>query len=105
MKDDFIPLSGIISRVFEKIDSGKIEESNKLTVVYEKIVRSIAKCGEVLSEHTHVLDVKNGVLLIESDHPGWSALLHQHASYILRGLEMYAPEMKISALSFRIKSV
>lgn len=103
MEDEFIPLSGVISRVFEKIDINKMEESNKLLVVYDKIVRSISNCGEALSEHTRVLDIKGSVLVIESDHPGWSVLLHRHASYILQGLKMYAPELKISALSFRIK--
>lgn len=104
MKNEFTDLSNIISKVFEKIDKNKIEDSNNLINAYNEIVQNIAKSGKLLREHTRVHDVKNGILYIESDHPGLSSLLHLYSHYIISELKKRVGETKITALRFRAKT-
>jgi hypothetical protein len=59
--------------------------------------------GEKLLAHCAVSDLKNGTLSIETDHPGWSQLLHLHRGYILTGLNRCLPEAHITAVIFRLK--
>ena len=58
--------------------------------------------GERLASNTRVVDLKNGVLLIESDHPGWIQYLRMYQKFILNGLKMNLPNLKISSLAFRV---
>jgi hypothetical protein len=59
--------------------------------------------GEKLLAHCIVTDLKNGILSIETDHPGWSQLLHLHRGYILTGLNRCLPEAHITAVTFRLR--
>lgn len=104
MKNEFTDLSNVISKVFERLDENKIEDSNKLINAYNEIVRNIAKSGKLLKEHTRVHDVKNGKLYIESDHPGLSFLLQLSSHYIISELKKRVGETKITALRFRVKT-
>lgn len=69
----------------------------------KKIITGISNFGQNLYEHTSIVDIKNGILLLETDHPGWIQILQMNSSFIIRGLKMYAPELKISSLSYRLK--
>jgi len=59
--------------------------------------------GERLASNTRVLDLKKGVLIIESDHPGWIQYLKFYQNFIIKGLKMENPEIKINSLAFRLK--
>ena len=58
--------------------------------------------GEQLAAHSHVSDVKNGVLIVEAEHPGWIQLLQLRQSAILRGLEARFPELGLRSIAFRL---
>ena len=60
--------------------------------------------GERLAANTRVVDLKNGVLIVESDHPGWIQYLKFYQKFILKGLSMESPELKIKSLAFKLKS-
>jgi hypothetical protein len=60
--------------------------------------------GQRLLSHCRILDVKNGVLITETDHPGWTQLLQIHRAYILAGIQRLVPKEGISALAFRLRS-
>ncbi|MBR5400663.1 MAG: DUF721 domain-containing protein [Treponema sp.] len=60
--------------------------------------------GERLASNTRVLDLNKGVLIIESDHPGWIQYLKFYQKFILKGLEMESPDLKIRSLAFRLKN-
>ena len=57
--------------------------------------------GERLAGNTRVVDLKNGTLLVETDHPGWIQYLNMYKKFILRGINMYLPELKVRNLAFR----
>jgi len=58
--------------------------------------------GERLAGNTRVIDLKNGVLLVETDHPGWIQYLKMYQKFIINGLKMNLPNLKISTLAFRV---
>jgi hypothetical protein len=46
--------------------------------------------------------LKNGVLLVESDHPGWIQYLNFYKKFIINGIKMAIPEVKVFSLAFRV---
>lgn len=58
--------------------------------------------GERLASNTRVVNLKNGVLLVETDHAGWIQYLKVYQKFILKGLKMALPDLTINTLAFRI---
>ena len=102
--------SDFMSR-FTNIDFSK---SDRLTNVWKKVVSKISvtkfesensekrmSIGERLAGNTRVVDLKNGILLIETDHSGWIQYLRTYQKFILNGLKKELPDLNISSLAFR----
>ena len=83
-------------------------EANEICSVWRKVVSSVHSMkhdsedsekrmplGERLAGNTRVIDLKNGVLLVESDHPGWIQYLRMYQKFILKGLQMNSPDLKM----------
>lgn len=100
---DIISSREMIQRVFTNIEQSKAEQSNRMTAIWKKIVTSIHGCGPNLYDHSRIIDLKHGILLIETDHPGWNQMFQLNTKYILTGLKRYCPEMGIEMLSFYVK--
>lgn len=90
-------------------------EANEICSVWKKVVSGVHSykhesedsekripIGERLAGNTRVIDLKNGVLLIETDHPGWIQYLRMYQKFILTGLKMKLPDLKITNLAFRV---
>jgi len=90
-------------------------EANEICSVWRKVVSGVHSIkhdsqdsdkrmplGERLAGNTRVVDLKNGVLLVESDHPGWIQYLRMYQKFILTGLKMNLPNLKITNLAFRV---
>ena len=90
-------------------------EANEICSVWKKVVSGVKSykhdgedsekrmpLGERLAGNTRVIDLKNGVLLVETDHPGWIQYLRIYQKYILTGLKMNLPDLKITNLAFRV---
>ena len=90
-------------------------EANEICSVWKKVVSGIHSykhesedsekripIGERLAGNTRVIDLKNGVLLVETDHPGWIQYLKIYQKFIINGLKMNLPGFKISSLAFRV---
>ena len=108
MREDIQDFKNIINRTFENISCQDLENSNSVISTWKKILLRIKSNtnpneGIKLSEHTRVIDLKNGILLVEADHPGWITLLQIHKKYIMKGLQMGLPELKINSLAIRLK--
>lgn len=88
---------------------------NDLPDVWKKVVSKIKTfndsedcekrmpIGERLSANTRVVDLKNGVLLIETDHPGWIQYLKIYQKFIITGIKREISNVKINSLAFRVK--
>jgi hypothetical protein len=59
--------------------------------------------GERLAAHSRVVDVKNGTVIIEADHPGWIQLLQADQGKILEKLIRLLPDFGIKAVTFRLR--
>lgn len=97
----------VINNVFRNIS---LEESNKAINIYNEWKKILCKIkssnpneGQNIAEHSRVVDLKNGILLIEVDHPGWQNLIQFYKKFILKGFEFSFPELKIKTLAFRLK--
>ena len=114
-EDNIVSMQSIMEqcRLFAESDEGQLPslwrtvvsriKSNAETSDRDDLIDKRIPLGERLASNTRVLDLKNGVLIIESDHPGWIQYLKFYQSFIIKGLKMENPELKISSLAFRLK--
>lgn len=92
-----------------------VSSANEICSVWRKVVSGVHSykheaensekrmpIGERLAGNTRVIDLKNGVLLVETDHPGWIQYLKTYQKFILNGLKMNLPDLTISSLAFRV---
>src|SRR5574344_662784 len=113
MDDEIVSFGNIISNTFKNIKSEDIQNTNQITDAWKKTLCSIKGTGSSLKPanqyeeqnlytHSRILDLKNGVLLVEADHPGWIQLLQMHKEYILNVLNRAAPQLTRRTLAFRL---
>ncbi|MEE0878378.1 MAG: DciA family protein [Treponemataceae bacterium] len=108
MSEPYRKVDEIISNIFENISTEKMNDNINMINSWKSVLMSInsrtnKNIGNLLVSHTKVIDLKNKVLLIETDHPGYIQTLQMYNSYILRGLKQKVPELEIKYLSFRLK--
>lgn len=103
MNKDINNFSDLIIKTFNQIETENLKKNNTLFNVWKKVVTSVKNVGQHLYEHSSIKDIKNEILLVEADHPGWIQLLQMNSNYILKGLNMYAKELKIKSIVFKLK--
>ncbi len=101
--NEIMGADSVINAIFDKITESKKNESLRLISVWEKIVKKINGCGQNLYENTSLVDLKNNILLVEATHNGWIQTLQMNSRFILKGLNMYVPDLEIRSLAFRLK--
>ncbi|WP_294428552.1 DciA family protein [uncultured Treponema sp.] len=108
--DNLISAQEMIMTTVTNIERTEVEKNNKLLKTWRatlESIRSNAKNGENLGtnlfSHSRVIDFKNGILLVEADHPAWIQTLRIYQKYILIGLKRGVPDVKISSLAFRLR--
>lgn len=99
---DFISGAEIVSAFFENIENQKLEDGTKILDAWKKTVQKISGNGSQLFDHSRIVDLKNGILLVETDHPAWSQMLQFHKKFILTGLNRICTDVKIESLAFRV---
>mgnify|MGYP002855289011 CR=1 FL=1 len=103
MSEEFINSSQMITKVFNNISNGDLEKNDKIQRAWKETLLKISGNGEKLAAHCSAVDLKNGVLLVESDHPGWNQTLQFHKKFILTGMNRLSGGVKIESLAFRVK--
>ncbi len=108
--DHIISCGEMLSKVFSNIESSRYKEKEAISNAWKNIITSICKnnssgenTGEKLYAHSSLVEIKNNILLIETDHPGFIQLFRIYEKYILNGLQKYVPQLEIKALSFRLQ--
>ena len=108
--ENIISINEMLSLVCDNIEKAELEKNNKLLKSWKFVVSSIKSSGingenlgANLYAHSRVIDLKNGILLVECDHPGWIQTLRLYQKYILTGLRRGVPDTKISSLAFRLR--
>lgn len=108
--DNIITASSMIDFAYSNIEKKNFEQSNKLFKFWRITLESIksnSKNGQNLGmnlySHSRIIDLKNGTLLIEADHPAWIQTLRIYQKYIITGLKRNIPETKIENMVFRLR--
>lgn len=102
-KNIFISGTEIVSAFFESIENQKFEKNSKMLLAWKKTVQKISGNGAQLFDHSCIVDFKNGILLVETDHPAWSQMLQFHKKFIITGMNRICADTKIETLAFRVR--
>lgn len=100
MNNDYNDVKELVNRVFENIDNKN--KPVQMINAWKQVVSSIYENGPQMADHSRLVDYKNGVLLVETDHSGWTQLLQLNSKYILKGLRMKFPDLEIKSLQYRL---
>lgn len=58
--------------------------------------------GENLAAHSRPVDLRNGIVFVEAEHPGWIQLLQMSQDAILGRLKRAFPELSITGIAFKL---
>ena len=113
--NDIMSMNGIMElcNSFSKTSQGQLPSAWKRVVSRIKTLNETSDndnlsdskfpLGERLASNTRVLDLKNGVLIIESDHSGWIQYIKFYEKFILKGLRLESPDLKITSIAYKLK--
>ncbi len=112
MNENRILSTSELMKRFTNID---FEKNDRIVTVWKKVVSRVhvnkfenedsekrISIGERLACNTRVVDYNNGILLVETDHSGWIQYLKIYQKFIINGLKMELPDLKINSLAFRL---
>lgn len=115
MSEDIVSIGRVVEKMFGNLSVEDTRKAVTITNEWKKIVSRIKpspnssvrneNIGNNLADHSRVVDLKNGVLLVEADHPGWISLLQFYKSFILRGYKMNMPDVKIHNVVFKLSGM
>jgi len=88
----------VLSTLFNEDFMKKAQAYSKLFDSWQDITEKngVAAAGE----HSRIKDLKKGILLIETDHPGWKQILQTKQSNFLSDFQYRFPDFNIQGLSF-----
>ena len=90
----------ILSVLFDRQFMEKAQEYSKLFDSWADITE---KNGiTAASAHSRIKDLDRGILLVETDHPGWKQILQTKQSKLLNDYRRRFPDLEISGLSFML---
>lgn len=111
MSENIISCSKMIVNVLNNNSFGM---ANNMGSVWKKVVSKIRSyednednerhipLGERLAGNTRVVDLKKGILLVETDHSGWIQYLRMYQKFIITGLKREFPNLQINTMAFRL---
>ena len=91
-------LDSIFTDIFSKAPQGGADLERGWKNILQKI-----SGGEKLAAHSRITDLKNDLLHIETDHPGWIQLFNMHQKRILKELKKEFPELSVKGFSFVLR--
>ena len=105
--EEIKPVAQLINKIFTNISAEDVEKSYEMENAWKEILLSIKSSnsyeGRNMLDHSHIVDLKNKTLLVETDHPGWIELFQMHKKYILTGLQKKIPSLEVGNIVFRIE--
>ncbi|WP_428770244.1 DUF721 domain-containing protein [Treponema sp. HNW] len=99
----------VLNNLFSDVLSFSGTEGGSLEKGWKKVLLSVRgygeerDIGEKLAAHSRIIDLKNDVLFLETDHSGWIQLFGLYKKRILAALKKEFPELKINGFSFTLK--
>lgn len=99
MENSFIETaSEILAKlpIFSQSQQNLVRELGRFYADWKNIV------GERYYSHSHPLDIKNGILIVEAEHSGWIHLMQFQAGNIQKKINAKYPELRITGIVFRL---
>ncbi|MCM1322336.1 MAG: DUF721 domain-containing protein [Bacteroides sp.] len=108
--NSFRSTNDLLDVLFSRTDGLTMDKSLKIVSAWKEILGKIQEnknnnkinTGAMMADHSKIADIKNGVLFIEADHPGWIQKLQINANFILKELRRKFPDLNIRSMSFRM---
>lgn len=111
--NDKYKASSIVTELMSQLDKTLVDNAGDVSTAWYETVKTIKsfnqddtsriQTGTHLADHSRVIDCKNGVLVVETDHPGRLQLLQMHKRYILEGLRRKVPQLEIKNITYKLK--
>lgn len=113
MNENVMTAANLMENLFSHI---AVEDANKAANIYSEWNRIVSKIksspdidekrndylGNNLYDHSRIVDIRNGVLLVEADHPGYISLLQFYKNFILKGFQMNGNKYGIRNIAFKL---
>ena len=95
----------LISKIFSEIGNSS-QEANRTFSIWKEVLMTIKNSkidGSQLADHSRIIDLKNNILIIETDHPGRIQLFQMYKNYIQNGINKNLPDLQIKNIVFKLK--
>lgn len=95
----------LISNIFSNLNES-MKDANKTISVWKEVLYSIKNAkidGSQLADHSKILEFKNGILVVETDHPGRIQLFQMYKNYIQTGINRKCPDLNVKNILFKLK--
>lgn len=95
----------LISNLFSNLGNS-VQDANNTISVWKEVLYSIKSNkidGSQLADHSRILELKNGILVVETDHPGRIQLFQMYKNYIQTGINRKLPELVVKNIVFRLE--
>ena len=79
----------IIKALFDDVHARKAEPSSSLFDGWRRIA------GEDISAHSRIVDIRDGTVLIECDHPGWLQMIRLREKALVETMRKRYPSLSI----------
>jgi len=90
----------ILSALF---DEGFVKKAKGYSKLFDSWKDITAKNGiAAAADHSRIRELEKGIILIETDHPGWKQILQTKQSKFLNDFRMRFPELDISGISLML---
>ncbi|CAD7844416.1 hypothetical protein S1OALGB6SA_722 [Olavius algarvensis spirochete endosymbiont] len=90
--ENFIHAGELIRRLIEELVSNEKREYSRMSVGWDEIA------GTEVAMHVFPRDIENNVLLLETDHPGWSQRILMMQGSLLKKIKNKYPQLKIKKI-------
>jgi len=90
----------ILSTLF---DEGFVKKAKGYSNLFDSWKDITEKNGlAAAADHSRIKELDKGILLIETDHPGWKQILQTKQSKFLKDFRIRFPDMDISGISLML---
>lgn len=97
-----------VTSLFKNINLQQFNQTKNMYKAWHSILLSIKStvtpdCGQKMLDHSKIIDIKDGIMIIELDHPGWMQLFETYRTYILNGINFKMSYLNVKNITFKLK--
>lgn len=100
-------MKGVLEGLLSDVSRSRMNDSSNILEKWKSIITSIRSvvnpdCGKSMYFHSRIIDIKDDIIILQVNHPGFIQLFENHKKYILRGIQMKIPQLKIRNITYRL---